>query len=596
MVRLVPAWLIAASVTFLISIPLLGATPAGAAPHSRLSATIFDNDDRMNINTLDMALTNHGSICFDLLNDVAGLKYPNGTSKTAVYAAGLWIGAQVNDTVRVAIGEYVQEYAPGPMVGGTYVPDQLQFQNYRIVKDGTGYPDYLAYAVPQGAPLDNSGNPVQLGDVLIWSVFNDANPSLHTNGAGRTSPLGVEVQQSVFAFARSGALGKTIFVQWRLENKGNNRLDSTYVSFWADPDLGDPGDDLVGCDTTLSLGYVYNESSVDGVYGSAPPAVGFHMLQGVRENGVPLNMTSFYRYRNGEDPTSAVEAYNTMAGRHKDGSPMHVCDDPFQPVTTFQVAGDPYSSTGCLDSGSSDRRLSVSTGPFTMLPGDTQVVVVAIEVGQGANHLASIQDLRSVATIAKMAFESPTAVESHLIDARAERGVNHLAWYVPESPGTPITVERRTAASDWTAMREAELPTDRVVRFDDTSVLAGERYGYRLAVWSGAMQDYTAETWVHAAEDETPLSLRLLPVRPNPSSTSFQIRHYVPRRGSFRLSVVDARGRTVRVLTNRELLPGWYDSVWDGRDSAGREAASGTYFLRVEGQGAAETKKLVLMR
>jgi flagellar hook assembly protein FlgD len=110
------------------------------------------------------------------------------------------------------------------------------------------------------------------------------------------------------------------------------------------------------------------------------------------------------------------------------------------------------------------------------------------------------------------------------------------------------------------------------------------------------MQDYTAETWIQAAEDETPTSLRLLPARPNPSSRSFQIRHYVPRRGSFRLTVVDAQGRTVRVLTNRELLPGWYDSRWDGRDAAGRNAGSGTYFVRFEGMGAVETKKLVLMR
>jgi len=593
MVRSIPA-----GKSSLFAFLLLACT--GAASPARIglhpSPSIIDNDDRMDVNNLGMAVTNHGSICFDLLTDGPGLEFPRGTGKTAVFAAGLWIGAQVNDTVRVAMGDYLTEYAPGPMAGGTYLPDQIQFQNFRIAQGGQGYPAYLADAVPQGAPLDSLGNPLLLGDALIWSVFNDANPAFHVNAAGSTKPLGVEVQQSVFAYQRAGALGNIVFVKWRIENKGNNRLDSAYVSLWADPDLGDPSDDLVGCDTTLSLGYAYNESSVDGVYGSSPPAVGFHMLQGVRENGVLLNMTSFRKYINGEDATDPVEAYNVMAGRQRDGSPMHVCGDPLQPVTTFEVSGDPVTSTGCLDSGGNDRRLSVSTGPFTMQPGDTQVVIVAIEVGQGADRLASVQALRTIAAVANLVFEPTTAVESYLVESRTERGVNHLAWYVPESPGTPITVERRTATSPWNSSLETELPTDRVLRFDDTAVLAGERYGYRLAVWSGAMQDYTAETWVQAADEETPTSLRLLPVRPNPSSRSFQIRHYVPRRGTFRLSVVDVRGRTVRVLTHRELLPGWYDSSWDGRDSAGREAASGTYFLRVEGQGAAETKKLVLMR
>jgi hypothetical protein len=593
MVRALPARLVVCLSLFL---PSFTASPLHAASHVRATASILDNDDHMAVNNIDMILTNHGSIAFDMATAGPGLVYPNGTGKTAVFAAGLWIGAQVNDTVRVAMGEYVPEYAPGPMVGGTYVPDQMQFHNYRIEKGGAGYPAYLADAVPQGAPLDTLGNPLLLGDALIWSVFNDADPAYHINAAGKTKPLGVEVQQSVFALARAGALGNIVFIKWRLENKGNNRLDSAYVSLWADPDLGDPGDDLVGCDTTLSLGYAYNETSVDGVYGSAPPAVGFHMLQGVRENGVLLGMTSFRKYINGEDATGAVETYNVMAGRHRDGSPLHVCDDPFQPVTTFQVAGDPVSQTGCLDFGGDDRRLSVSTGPFTMLPGDTEVVIVAIEVGQGANNLASVQQLRYVAAAANLAFEPATAVESHVVESRAEDGVNHLAWYVPESPGIPITVERRTAASPWSSVLEAELPTDRVLRFDDTAVLAGERYGYRLAVWSGAMQDYTAETWVQAAEDEVPTAPRLLPARPNPSSTAFQIRHYVPRRGSFRLTVVDAQGRTVRVLTNRELLPGWYDSRWDGRDASGRNAGSGTYFVRFEGMGAVETKKLVLMR
>ena len=237
-----------------------------------------------------------------------------------------------------------------------------------------------------------------------------------------------------------------------------------------------------------------------------------------------------------------------------------------------------------------------------MLPGDTQVVILAVEVGQAADRLASVQDLRNTAQLVKSVYdagftEPPTAVESYLVDSRVEAGTIHLGWYVPVSPGTSVTVERRTVETAWSAVTETVLPPDHVIRFDDTDVAAGERYGYRLVIWGGPVQDYTAETWIQAAPaQETPTSLRLLPARPNPSSASFQIRHYVPKHGSFRLSVLDARGRLVRVLSRREFLPGWYESTWNGRDSAGRDAASGTYFLRIEGGGAAETRKLVLMR
>jgi hypothetical protein len=151
------------------------------------------------------------------------------------------------------------------------------------------------------------------------------------------------------------------------------------VSIWADPDLGDAADDLVGCDTTLSLGYVYNEGSNDAVYGTSLPALGFDFFKGPtvqRSPGVfdTLGLTSFNKYINGEDPTSAEEAYNLMKGLHKDGSPLHVDDNPLAPLTTFQFPGDPVTNSGWLDSGGNDWRMQLSSGPFFMAPGDTQEV------------------------------------------------------------------------------------------------------------------------------------------------------------------------------------------------------------------------------
>ena len=584
-----------------LALSLLSPSLADARSLIASSPSIFDNDDWMDRNSLSMAVTNHGSLAFDLTTGQGGLEYPRGTGRIAVYAAGIWVGAKVAGEVRATVGEYIQEYAPGPMSGGTFLPDQLQFQNYRIESGGTGYTEYMNDAVPQGAPLDSLGNPLLLGDALIWSVFNDANPAWHVNPAGSTAPLGLEIQQSVFAFASGGALGKTVFVKWRLANKGANRLDSAYVSFWADPDLGDPADDLVGCDTTMSLGYAYNGSNVDAIYGSEPPTVGFQFLRGVKVDGVDLGMTSFMKYINGSDPQDALQTYRYMQGRHADGTPLFVCDDPFQPVTTYDVPGDPVTSTGCLDTFADDRRLTLSSGPFTMQPGDTQVVVMAIEVGQGINRLASIQDLRQTAATAKLLYnawfpEPTTAVASYVVDSRAEPGTIHLAWYVPASAGTPITVERRTETTSWNAVAETTLPSDGMLRFDDTAIDPDERYGYRLVVWSGALQDYSAETWIQAAAEDAPTTLRLLAGRPNPSAASFQFRHYVPQRGAFRLSVLDVQGRVIRILSDREVMPGWQESTWDGRDRSGREAASGIYFVRAEGMGAAETRKVVLSR
>ena len=384
-------------------------------PKARRAAAIIDNDNHIAVNNLDMIVTNHGSLAYDLETGNAGLIYPKGSTHTAVFASGLWIGAKVGGEIRTAIGEYSQEFVPGPMAGGTFQSDNPAFKNYRIDRGNTSSSDYLNWPVDQGAPVDSLGQPLLLGDAMIWSVFNDADPGVHTNDAGNTAPLGIEVQQSVFAFNRSGPLGNVIFVRWKVLNKGGNQLDSTYVSVWSDPDLGGFTDDLVGCDTTLSVGFVYNATNQDAQYGSKPPSVGYDFFRGpilYDSLGVAidtLGMTSFNKYINGTDPASANETYNYMSGLRADGSPIHVQDDVLQPITSFQVSGlnvgNPNSPTNWLDSNPADRRLFLSSGPFTMMPGDSQEVVTAIIVGQGSDRVSSVADMKSKDDYAQLVFD-----------------------------------------------------------------------------------------------------------------------------------------------------------------------------------------------
>ena len=52
----------------------------------------------------------------------------------------------------------------------------------------------------------------------------------------------------MWAYAQQGALGNMYFKKWQIINKGfqQNNIDSMFVSYWADVDLGSSGDDLVG--------------------------------------------------------------------------------------------------------------------------------------------------------------------------------------------------------------------------------------------------------------------------------------------------------------------------------------------------------------
>lgn len=444
----------------------LGAgTAAPAVAHVRLGGqgtrppivNVVDTGTKIEANRLSMFVTNIGSFAFDLESGNSGLEFPKGTGNTAVFAAGLWLGAQIGGVTHVTVAEYSQEFVPGPMSGGTFLPDSPQYRVYRVTReDTTGWADWVANAAPLGAPVevvDGVTRPAVLGDETLWSVFNDADPGAHSNNAGASPPLGVEVQLTTFAFNRTGALGNTIFLRYLIINKGSNTLDSMYVSIWSDPDLGGASDDLVGVDTTLSLGYTYNATNNDNLYGSRPPAVGFDFFKGPVVGGDTLGLASFNKYVNGTDPNDNEQSYNYMKGLEANGDP--VIDPTTGQVTTYFHPGDPVARTGWLDTNPADRRLMLSAGPFTMVPGDTQEVVAAVLIGDGRDRLSSVRALKFYDQFAQDAFDAN--------------------FDLPDPPATPEVEGQgldRTVVLTWGS--ESQVP-------DTTSEYAFEGYN----IWQG---------------------------------------------------------------------------------------------------------------
>ena len=430
----------------------------GATVRPELAA--IDVRSYIGINNLEMVVSNIGSFAFDpsgYFGKNDGLYFPRGTSKTVVFAAGLWMGAKVNGSPRVTVAEYSSEYVPGPMADGTYQSDHAGFRVYKVSRnDDATNPDYANWPVGDGAPvvraangedsLDADGNriPNVFGDQMLYAVYNDANPAAHNNNAGSTLPLGIQVQQYVVGYERGGALGNSIYIAYQITNAGENLLEDTYVSLWCDPDVGDASDDLVGCDTALSLGFAYNEGS-DDVYGEAAPAVGFDFLQGplVPSPGdtaryftgqVPgyrnLPMTSFNKYVNGTDPQNSTETFNYMQGNEPSGEP--VINPITDEETYFQVNGDPVTGEGWLDVNPGDRRFMMTSGPFTMAPGDRQSVVVAVLVGQGSDPLSSITSLKvideQVQSIYDLNFDIPFPPPQPVVWAQPHANRIDLTW------------------------------------------------------------------------------------------------------------------------------------------------------------------------
>jgi len=62
------------------------------------------------------------------------------------------------------------------------------------------------------------------------------------------------------------------------------------------------------------------------------------------------------------------------------------------------------------------------------------------------------------------------------------------------------------------------------------------------------------------------------------------------------VAVYDAGGRTVRRLGEGWFAPGVHAMHWDGRDSRGRPAATGIYFVRLEAGGRRMVHRIALTR
>ncbi len=115
---------------------------------------------------------------------------------------------------------------------------------------------------------------------------------------------------------------------------------------------------------------------------------------------------------------------------------------------------------------------------------------------------------------------------------------------------------------------------------------------FRDAVFTATFTDIITGDEV----EPVPLVNALHQNHPNPFNPSTTITFSLRERGAVSLAIYDVAGRLVRVLIDDVMEAGPRDVTWDGRDNAGRGAASGVYFYRLEAGEFVETRKMVLLR
>jgi hypothetical protein len=462
----------------------------------------------LDINNVRARLMTGGDMWWDNGTSEARYEVPKGSRKNSLFAGSVWIGGfDAQGQLKVAAQTYRQsgnDYWPGPLDPQTaeidaatcsewdkmWKVDKETINRFRELTDWAGAienPDNETikqwpakgnkYAIGRNqnnldisttqdyAPFINKGGteayepelgdyPDIEGDQYVWWVFNDKG---NIKGESSTEGIGIEVQASAFAFSTKDFLNDATFYNYRLINRGNLSLDSTYIATWTDADLGYYKDDFIGCDTSRGLGILYNGKSVDGqgevsAYGNKVPMVAIDFFKGPKKTYKPagsskdttieLKMEAFTYYNNDfsiiGNPRNGNHIYNYMTGSITNGERFtndfggpNVNSKGYGsgPITKYVFTGDPgvkteWSECAC-NNPVDDRRFVHSSGPFKLEPGVVNDITIGAvwvaDVGGCPN--TSFRKIRAADDLAQAlfnnAFETTEGPEAPRMVARA---------------------------------------------------------------------------------------------------------------------------------------------------------------------------------
>ena len=184
--------------------------------------------------------------------------------------------------------------------------------------------------------------------------------------------------------------------------------------------------------------------------------------------------------------------------------------------------------------------------------------------------------------------DATTSTLLSLVSAKAEPGFVRVTWQAGEERDLTAMVYRRTNEDVWTAV--GAIATDGMGRmvYEDSSVLAGVQYGYRLGIVREGVEEFLGEAWV--AVPKVP-EFALAGLRPNPAQGSLSVAFSLPDGSSARLELLDLAGRSVIIRDVGALGRGAH-VIEMGR---GQTVAPGVYFLRLSGPNGSLTTRAVVV-
>lgn len=522
-------------------------------------------------NLLGVTLTNYGFLGNNFVSRSPSFEYPLGTGYDHLPRGGLWVGAQAIDDqgpfIGVSTGAIDGTAGSSSQAGTEFTPAGLDFLERSSLPNSPFY------------------DPSAISEQDLLCFFSDLPARSFSPENHR--PLNILVRQETHAWAHSG-LEHALFLRFVIQNSGPP-LVNAWVGLYTELASGDK--DLYSCwppsascssvgswyrkawvqyDDSLRLfreHYCFNQPLPSGCVLSRVPVWAGVKLLGVRPDslGDPnMHVTlAAWNYAPG-DPSrdQDVERYAIMSA----GTIQDLSGPDFQPST-----GDPIEL--------------MTVGPFAeVAPGDSITVDFALV---GGTEVADIQaHARAAQQVYDAGFDITVPVQASLVSAEAEPGAARVRWFIPGGSGSRWTVARSEDGTAWRPVGETVPDGSGYVVFEDRTVMAGRRYGYRLESPAG---EALGEAWVEVPRNS---AFALLGARPNPAGLDgLNVSFSLAEAGEVTIEVFDTGGRRVLARNLGSLEPGNHLA----RPERSGAMRAGTYFIRLrQGNRSASMRMVVL--
>ena len=447
----------------------------------------------------------------------------------------------------------------------------------------SGFPDYIGGSPAIIANHNTTNGTTARTKVNIdagpgFGVFTEIDPGL-LQGADGVWPrvLGITGNRVVIVTSVSGQVVSATNVATSIVPPGVFSGYQTYPGDQAETyslslaPNGTVGHAFIGANDGINNNDVFFRNSTDGGISWSAPVLVWDFSEATDSLGCLRGVSMVYG--NNNEPYVAFNiGLMTLAGN-------------FDPAGPSSIRVWSPAVNGGIPKIIADQS-SVPFFPNLGLTNDAFIPICRPAIGKSSNG-----NNLFVSFVATTGEYSPVDTCSYYAGWFANSTDNGTNWFAPDrfTPATPLRDWRFISISQ-TSNSEPGYVSVRMIALSDS--LAGSHVN-GAQIGTGKFISIKAEILfsVNQIGNSVPDGFDLYNNYPNPFNPSTKITFDIPKNSNVKLTVFDYLGKEIKTLVNENLSSGKYETEFNAEG-----LSSGVYFYRLETDGAAITKSMVLLK